>query len=98
MSPTGKNDNVYVPPTMWKDLTDAEKIKRLREEVKNREWRIVNLEQRLSQLEQLVKNHNHLENGDVVQKVNAGFGGGLGTITGNSALKAKSENPDDVYF
>ncbi len=36
----GAVNNNYVPPKMWKDLTDAEKIVRLREEVKNRDWTI----------------------------------------------------------
>ena len=95
---SGAVNSSYVPPKMWMDLTDAERVVRLREEVKNRDWRINDMYNRLQQIEQLVKNHNHLDSGDVVQKVN-GFGSGLGGLTtGNSSLKSASVNPDDVYF
>lgn len=88
----------YVPPKMWKDLTDAEKIQRLRDEVKNKDWQINMLIQRVSQVESLVKNHSHLQNGDVVKKVES-FGSGLvGATTGSNSLKSASGNPDDVYF
>lgn len=94
--PTGLVAKNYVPPKMWKDLTDAEKIVRLREEVKNKDWQISNLQQRVSQMESLVKNHLHLESGEVVQKVNS-IGLGLDAVSGNS-LKSVSGNPDDIYF
>ena len=93
---TTMGNNAYVPPKMWKDLTDAEKIVRLREELKNRDYTISSLQQRVSRLESLFKNHSHLESGEVVQKVNS-MGLGLGAVSGNS-LKSVSANPDDVYF
>lgn len=92
----GKLEN-YVPPKMWKDLTDAERIVRMREEIKNKDWVINNLQQRVSAIESLVKNHTHLDSGDVVQKVN-NLGGMLGASIGGSALKSASGNPDNVYF
>lgn len=91
----GKLEN-YVPPKMWKDLTDAERIVRMREEIKNKNWVINNLQQKISMVENLVKNHIHLDNGDVVQKVSSSYG-----ILGNSIggeLKSNSDNTDDVYF
>ena len=94
--PTGNKN--YVPPKMWKDLTDAEKITRLREEIKNRDWQISSLQQRVSQIESLVKNHTHLDSGEVVQKVNIGFGSAIGGLTSGNSLKSASGNLDDVYF
>lgn len=83
-------------PKMWKDLSDVEKINRLREQVKQKDWNIGNLNQRVYALEELVKNHMHMENGEVVQKVKStGLGGAL---TAGNSMKSLSANPDDVYF
>ena len=90
----------YEKPKGWMQLTDTEKIERLREIIKQQASqlnRIYQMENRIQKLRELITEHSH--NGtEVVSKINK-YEGSLG----NDCAKAEcgigsKQNPEDIYF
>lgn len=89
------NNSDYVPPKMWNELTDSEKIERMRETIKQLQWQISNANQNTNSLKGDFEAHAHLD-GKVVKDIKSVNYGLLGA----SSLRPdpRAEASGEVYF
>jgi len=95
-SPTStSDDSALKQEKSWSELTDSEKIERMREIVKSlANYTIPRIQRQTIKLERDFYNHSHNEKGEIVTKVerydseNSELGG----------ILARNSNPGEVYF
>lgn len=90
-------NQTYTPPKMWKDLTDSEKIERMREIIKQMQYQISTCQGNTQDLKNDFQNHAHID-GKIMKDVKAFNNCGMGLLGAKSALSREDETLGSVFF
>lgn len=86
-------------PKYWAELSDKEKIERMRKEVKWIEERLWNRIEGQGAIVDRLLHHSHgAYNGGLVVPLSSDLPGGRGRTKAFKAAQRGLENPDEVYF